>query len=216
MRKKLYPESGVELSPLISRHYDRIMNFISMGLYNSFISKAIEDIQVQPGDKILDMGCGTGRNDVLLAKNLGTEGSITGVDISEAMEKQFNKKFKNDDRISFRNQRIDIPFDLNQRFDKVLISFVIHGFPHEVREAILKNAYLHLKEGGSINILDYSEFDLEKMPLHHRFIFKKVECKYAFDFIKRDWKAILKEHGLNSADEQFYIKKYVRLLKATK
>lgn len=216
MKQKLYPESGIELNPFTAKYYDRIMNLGSIGSYRSFIRKAIEDMDVQSGDKILDLGCGTGRNDALLAAKLGTGGSITGVDISEAMEKQFNEKFKNDNRIGFRNQRIDIPFDLNQRFDKVFISFVIHGFPHEVRKTILKNAHLHLTKGGSINILDFSEFDLEKIPWHHRFIFKKIECKYAFDFIKRDWKIILSEHGFTIVDEHFYIKKYVRLLKARK
>jgi len=57
---------------------------------------------------------------------------------------------------------------------------------------------------------------MKKMPFHHRFIFKKIECKYAFDFIERDWKNILKEYGFNNFDENHYFKNYVRLLKAEK
>lgn len=45
---------------------------------------------------------------------------------------------------------------------------------------------------------------------------KKIECKYAFDYIKRDWKGILKENGFDSFTEAFYFKNYVRLLKAVK
>jgi demethylmenaquinone methyltransferase/2-methoxy-6-polyprenyl-1,4-benzoquinol methylase len=57
---------------------------------------------------------------------------------------------------------------------------------------------------------------MAKMPALHRFIFKKIECKYAFDYIERDWKTILKEAGFNHFEEYLYFKNYVRLLKAVK
>lgn len=103
-----------------------------------------------------------------------------------------------------------------KNYDKVFISFVFHGFPHEVRDTVIQNALNHLKPGGSFFILDFAEFDMDKMPLFHRFIFKKIECKYAFDFIKRDWKDILKGYGFENFSEHFYLKKYIRLLKSVK
>jgi hypothetical protein len=54
------------------------------------------------------------------------------------------------------------------------------------------------------------------MPWLHRVIFKKAECKYAFDFIKHDWKNILKANSFGDFSEHFYIKNYVRLLEAVK
>ena len=62
MKTKIYPDSGVELSPFTSKHYDRLINIASFGLYNRFIRKAIKEMNVQPDDIILDLGCGTGRN----------------------------------------------------------------------------------------------------------------------------------------------------------
>lgn len=132
------------------------------------------------------------------------------------MEKQFKQKFLDDERLNFINQRADIPFDLNQLFDKVLISFVIHGFPHGIREIIIDNVYKHLKPGGTFMILDFAEFDMKKMPFHHRLIFKSIECKYAFDFIEKDWKKILGDTYFENFSETFYFKNYVRLLKAVK
>ncbi|NPA37784.1 MAG: class I SAM-dependent methyltransferase [Chlorobi bacterium] len=216
MHKKLYPESGVELNPFISKNYDRMMNIGSAGFYSRFIKKVIAQMKIDKDDHILDLGCGTGRNSKLMTKYLGENGRITGLDISPEMEQQFKENFKDDERVTFKNQRIDIPFDLGEKFDKVFISFVIHGFPHEVRFEVIKNAYNHLKPGGAFFILDFAEFDMDKMPALYRFIFKKVECVYAFDFIKRDWKEILSGYGFGGFEEHHYMKKYVRLLKAVK
>jgi len=216
MAEKLYIESKVELTPLIARFYDRIMNFISMGKYETFIRNAIKDMNISEGDRILDLGCGTGKNAALMAEYIGTEGQITGIDLSPVMEKQFLRRHGHDNRISFIRSRIDKPIHLDRQFDKVLISFVIHGFPQEVREAILKNAYDHLAPGGKLYILDFSEFKLEEMPAHHRYIFKKVECIYAFDYIKKDWKAILQDFGFSDFRESLYFRKYARLLGAIK
>jgi demethylmenaquinone methyltransferase/2-methoxy-6-polyprenyl-1,4-benzoquinol methylase len=213
---KLYPDSGVELNPFMSKNYDKVMNLGSVGLYKRFINQAVADMNIAPSDNILDMGCGTGRNAMLMYQYLGEEGKITGLDISSEMEEQFLKKFKDKKHVKFINKRIDIDFDLDEKFEKVFISFVIHGFPHDVRDAVIKNAFKHLKPGGEFIILDFAEFDMDKMPFLHRKIFKAVECKYAFDYIKRDWKKILKGYGFDNFREYFYMKKYVRLLRSVK
>jgi len=216
MKTKIYPESGVELNPFIAKKYDKVMNIGSLGLYKGFISRVIRNMEIKPADQILDLGCGTGRNAKLMCSYLNEDGRITGMDISEDMEKQFVTKFKNDNRVEFINQRIDQPLGLSKKFDKVFISFVIHGFPHEVRDMVIHNAYDQLKPGGSFIILDFGEFDMDKMPRLHRFIFKKVECVYAFDYIKRDWKSLLSGYGFGGFKEHLYMKKYVRLLQAVK
>jgi demethylmenaquinone methyltransferase/2-methoxy-6-polyprenyl-1,4-benzoquinol methylase len=214
MTDKIYPDSGVELTPFIAKNYDAVINAASFGLYGGFIKKAIKSMDIKPEDHILDLGCGTGRNAALMAKYLSEKGKITGIDLSEVMEKQFNRKFQNDPRISFVRQRADIPFDLGEQFDKILISFVIHGFPHEVRLKVLENVTKHLKPGGEFFILDFAEFNMAEMPAFDRFIFKTIECKYAFDYVERDWKQILSGFGFGDFDEKLYMKKYARLLKA--
>ncbi len=216
MRQKIYPDSGVELTPFILKNYDKMMNLGSLGLYKRFINKAIEDMRIDPADQILDLGCGTGRNALLMSKYLGPEGSITGMDIAPEMEQQFLSKFDQDTRVNFINQRIDLPFESDKKYDKIFISFVIHGFPHPVRDVVIQNVLNYLKPGGAFCILDFAEFDMHAMPFHHRVVFKAIECKYAFDYIKRDWKEILQTSGFNAFEEHFYLKNYVRLLKAEK
>ncbi|MGE0089701.1 MAG: class I SAM-dependent methyltransferase [Bacteroidales bacterium] len=213
---KLYPDSGVELSEFTAKNYDKVMNIASFGLYKGFIKKAISDVNIQPNDKILDMGCGTGRNILLMNQYVSKDSLLVGLDISEDMERQFNKNCQSFSHIKFINKRIDEAFKLDQEFDKVFISFVIHGFPHEVRKTVIQNAYNNLKIGGTFNILDFAEFNMQKMPSHHRYIFKKIECKYAFDYIERDWKTILKDYGFVNPAERLYFKNYVRLLTVEK
>jgi len=214
MNQKIYPESGVELTGFTAKNYDKLLNIGSFGFYPGFIKKVVRDMEIKPDDKILDLGCGTGRNAEIICAYLGEKGRITGVDISEHMERQFRNRFNNEDRSEFINRRIDIPFTLNKAYDKIFISFVIHGFPHEVRETIIKNAYNHLVPGGRFIIFDFAEFDIEKMPGLYRMVFEKIECKYAFDFIKRDWKEILAHYGFTNFFEKLYMKNYIRLLSA--
>ncbi|GAH49240.1 unnamed protein product, partial [marine sediment metagenome] len=88
--------------------------------------------------------------------------------------------------------------------------------PHKVRKTVIENVINNLKSGGEFVMLDYAEFDIDTMPIFYRSIFKTIECKYAYDFIKKDWKQILNEYDFTSFEEHFFIKKYVRLLKAVK
>ena len=213
---KFYPESKVEIQGLTAKYYDEIMNIVSLGFYRKFISNAISKLKIRGEDYILDLGCGTGRNSLLMRSYLSEKGFILGLDVSEEMGKKFNKKCKNYKNVTFQNQRIDLPLSLEDKFDKVFISFVLHGFPNEVRETIMNNAYKNLKSGGTFWILDFNEFLIKDMPFYYRIPFVTIECPYAFDFIERDWKKILQKQGFNNFKETFYINSYVRLLEAQK
>ena len=214
--EKLYPESGVELNPFVSKHYDKLLNILSFGKYKGFIRRAISDMHIQKDDVILDLGCGTGRNACLMMQYLGDKGFITGLDISEAMEKQFNENCRQHPNTEFINRRIDQPFQLDKTYDKVFISFVLHGFPQNIRENIIKNAFNNLKPGGTFNILDFGEFDMYAMPFYYRIPFQKGECPYAFDFIKRNLKGILSGFGFGNFEEYLYFHNYGRLMVAYK
>jgi demethylmenaquinone methyltransferase/2-methoxy-6-polyprenyl-1,4-benzoquinol methylase len=200
----------------MARKYDKIMDVISFGIYDKFIKRAINSMHIQSEDNILDLGCGTGRNACLMREYLSDKGSLVGMDISDEMGDQFRQKCARYENVSFRKQRIDVPFELEKAVDKAFISFVIHGFPHEVRLKVIENVYNIIKPGGRFCILDFSEFSLKGMPFYYRIPFKLGECPYAFDFIERDWKTILKEKGFATFEEHFMFKNYVRLLIAHK
>lgn len=211
-----YPDSKVEISGFMARHYDALLDLVTFGGYSKLISRAIGLIGITPDDRILDLGAGTGRNACLMMKHLSSDGEIVGLDISEEMISQFEKRCSSYPNARIIHQRIDVPFKLDHSFTKVFISFVLHGFPQEARLQIIRNAFASLEPRGEFVILDYNEFSLNEMPLRYRIPFKIVECRYAFDFIKRDWKAILKEEGFGEFTEHLFFKGFIRLLKAVK
>lgn len=215
-KEKYYPESKVEINDFAANYYDTILNIASLGTYLFFIHKAIAQMKILPQDRILDLGAGSGRNALLMRQFLSEEGEIIGLDISTEMITQFKKKSGKFNNIKILEKRIDEPLHFRQEFDKVFISFVLHGFPQTIRKRVIQNAFQALKNGGIFFILDYNEFDLNKMPFFLKIPFRIIECPYAFDFIEKDWKQILSEIGFSDFTEYYFFRKYVRLLGATK
>jgi len=211
-----YPGSKVETKRFTARHYDAFMNIVSFGRYSSFIEKTIRLMGIKPQDRIIDFGAGTGRNARLMLKYLSPRGKLLGIDISEVMISQFKKRCANFPNAQIMNARIDEPLPFKEEFDKVFISFVLHGFPQNVREIIIDNAFKALKNGGGFIILDWNEFSLKSLPFYQRMLFRFIECPYAFDFIERDWKKILREKGFVHFEEHLISAKLIRLLKARK
>lgn len=214
--EKLYPDSKVEIRGLEARCYDSIMNIMTLGKYPSFIAKTIKDMDIQSDDKIIDLGCGTGRNACLMLNYISEYGSVTGFEISTEMIEQFKVNCLQHPNVKLETKRIDTDLGLDNQIDKAFISFVLHGFPHEVRFKVIDNVYKALKQGGEFQILDYNEFPLKEIPFYIRIPFKTLECKYAFDYIEKDWKTLLSERGFGDFRENYYFGKYVRLLKARK
>ena len=72
---------------------------------------------------------------------------------------------------------------------------------------------------GNINLPNIRCFDGIEIGLNalvSNIRMKAFECKYAFDFIKKDWKKILEMYCFTDFKEVFYCKNYIRLLMAAK
>ena len=209
-------ESKVEITGFEAKHYDFLLDFVSLGRYKSFIERAMADMKIQPEDRIIDLGCGTGRNAQLMAKYLSDKGSILGLDIGDEMIAQFKEKFKQRQNIKVEKMHIDEPLPFENEFDKALISFVLHGFQPNKQEIIISNIKKVLKPGGEFFLLDWQEFNLDEKPWYFRFAFKKFECRLAQGFVKKDWKAYLRQKGFGDFEETSYFRNLIRLLRSRK
>jgi S-adenosylmethionine-diacylgycerolhomoserine-N-methlytransferase len=126
----------------------------------------LNEMDVQPGERILEVGCGTARNLIILAKR-HPEAHLYGLDASSAMletaqskvdaakAKNITLKTALADDFSF-----DATFDIVEPFDKIFFSYSISMIPpwRESIENVLKN----LEPGGEMYIVDF--YDQKKLP----------------------------------------------------
>jgi len=74
----------------VSKRYDRIAGFITLFEWLFFLPRglrkeAVARIGLKPGDRVLEVGCGTGRNLTFLQNCVGSTGHVYGVDLSHGM-----------------------------------------------------------------------------------------------------------------------------------
>ena len=88
----------------------------------------LEVLNLQPGIKILDVGCGSGKQCFSFYQHLNGNAEITGTDVSESLlddARAKNKAFNN--AVDFANLDFNLPFDLpSDHFDLVSACFTIY------------------------------------------------------------------------------------------
>ena len=94
--------SKVEIGPGGARHYDFSLDLLSLGQYSRLLNEVVEKMGIRPGQSILDLGSGTGRNDCLMAGKVGAQGKIVGLDISDEMLRQARKRCCKYPYVSFK------------------------------------------------------------------------------------------------------------------
>ncbi|WP_025209886.1 class I SAM-dependent methyltransferase [Hippea sp. KM1] len=201
--------SKVEIDGWEALAYDAIMQLISGFSYDGFIKKVVGDMNIKLNDRILDLGCGTGKNLCLMTNY--TTAPCVGFDTSRNMLKQAKKRCRGRNvKVFYHDIRKPHPF--YESFDMVFISFVLHGFIDNERGLIIKNAYDSLKKGGRFCILDYNEFDLQNQNPLIKAVFKYGECPLASEFIGLNLKDKLSLFGFGNFEQHNYYSGYVRLL----
>jgi len=208
--------SKVEITGWPARHYDRLMDLLFVGGYHRFITNVIAKMGIQPGDYILDLGSGTGRNACLMTGLSGASGRVVGVDISQQMLQQARRRCQAHPEVSFLDSRIEKPLPFHEEFDKACLFFVLHGFEDEDKHRIIANARQALKTDGTLWILDYNQFELDKLWLPLRWIFKRFECELAAEFLNLDLEKMLAGGGFGDFVSYAFLNGYVRLLGARK
>ena len=95
-------------------HYDRFSFLVDLFRdwpYREARAAAIEALQLQPGDRVVDLFCGTGVNFEPLLAGVGPTGCVIGVDGSEGMLARARRRIARHnlpaDRIDLR--RVDFP-----------------------------------------------------------------------------------------------------------
>ena len=92
-------------------------------------------LDLQPGDRILDLACGTGLNFPHLRELVGERGPVVGADLTPAMldiaRKMIESKGWKNVEVREANAA-DLPFP-DSSFNKVIITFALNIIPEYVR-----------------------------------------------------------------------------------
>ena len=149
----------VNYDPLfVERRYNRLARFFVLFewlflLPRGIRSKAVSRMEVQTGGRVLEVGCGTGRNLSLLRQAVGATGHIYGVDLSEGMlaeAKQLCAQAGWQNVTLIRADAAD--YVLPEPVDGVIFSLSYAVIPHH--EEALRHAWNKLRPGGYLVIMD--------------------------------------------------------------
>jgi len=129
--------------------------------------RLLREMKISDGDNVLEIGCGTARNLIILAKKHGGA-HLFGLDASAEMLKTARAKIeaKHLENITLKtaladNFTYDKTFDLAEKFDAAFFSYAVSIIP-PWKESI-ENALENLKAGKSLYIVDF--YDQKNLPL---------------------------------------------------
>ena len=154
-----------------SRVYDLIS---SKAYYHKARSKAIEELHLEEGNKVLNVPVGTGQNFEYFQSYLKGTGLILGIDISSGMLRKAKNKIERNrwDNIVLLNRNVlDIDSFLvteytnSNGFDAILCDLGLSGFPEWKK--IIDTLISLLSVDGRISIMDWY---IDKPSLRGEFI----------------------------------------------
>jgi ubiquinone/menaquinone biosynthesis C-methylase UbiE len=115
--------------------------------------RAVQELDLRPGAFVVDMACGTGLNFPLLQEQIGPEGRIVGVDLTDAMLAQAQQRIETNRWTNVSLVQADAAeFDFPAEVDAILSTYALSQVP-ECGEVIAHGAAA-LSEGGRWAVLD--------------------------------------------------------------
>ncbi|SVD34846.1 uncharacterized protein METZ01_LOCUS387700, partial [marine metagenome] len=139
----------------ISPHYDFLNHFLSLGIDIYWRKKFTRKLDIQDGDTILDVACGTGDVGFEILKKHSV--TITGIDLSQKMIElaQGKARKRNLDKITFLQGDAENLSINDNSVDCLTISYGFRNISNY--ETALSEFHRVLKPGGRLGILEFSE-----------------------------------------------------------
>jgi ubiquinone/menaquinone biosynthesis C-methylase UbiE len=146
--------------------------------------KGLNKLNVQKGEKVLEIGFGTGHALLSLAEAVGNNGKVYGIDISEGM---FNISKERVEKAGF-SERVELsigdanklPFADNY-FDRIFMGFTLELFDTPEIPVVLEECERVLKNEGHVSIVAMSKkgngIMIKLYEWAHRNFERYVDCR---------------------------------------
>jgi demethylmenaquinone methyltransferase/2-methoxy-6-polyprenyl-1,4-benzoquinol methylase len=138
-----------------ARHYDLTANlYYLLGFREwAYRREAIQALRLRPGDTVVEIGCGTGLNFPLIQQAIGPEGRIVGIDLTDAMLTQAQRRieakgWRNVDLVEADALSFHFPAGVNA----ILSAFALSLVPE--CGSVITRASTALAPGGRCVVLD--------------------------------------------------------------
>ena len=192
--------------------YDAIAWLTTFGQEPAIRRQTLSVAQPQPGEKALDVGCGTGTLAVAAARRVRPSREAQGIDPSpEMVEVARRKAARKSVEASFQVASIEgLPFG-DDHFDLVLSSFMLHHLPDEVKAQGFAEIRRVLKPGGRFVAVDLADSSRTFVGRLTTLIGHKMKDGYVDSL-----KSMIGVSGLREVQEVPTTFKYLAFLKGTK
>lgn len=161
-----------EMFSSIANNYDLLNTLLSFNRDKSWRQFAIFKAGLRHGEKVLDVATGTGKLALELARKVGTEGRVTGVDFCERMldnAQQRLRKARYQNIELIRTDALALPF-VDGVFDCATVGFGLRNVTN-IKQALQEMTRV-LKMDGRLVCLEFSQPSQPMLRrIHHLYIF---------------------------------------------
>ena len=136
--------------------YDILLAVLTLGREGRFRERLLEPARLEPGESVLDIGCGTGTLAMAAKRRVGASALVSGIDPSPEMIARGKRKAS--------RAGVDISFEIasaqslpfaDARFDVVTSTVMLHHLRRAARVEAIVEARRVLKPGGRLLVVDF-------------------------------------------------------------